>query len=250
MKQRSFPAVFIAILLLTVCVYPLQGWLTSWFPQISGRGTFEPSLTIFEIPIHSAFPIDLILVPGLFLILYSTAILIFKADLAKRLAAVAISMTAILLCIAAGAMVSWAIHDHIPPQIRDGMRTLAIGAELHLPGTGYPNLHLPGDTLTFLGLIVGIVLGIRIMSKSHQPQVRLKKRTRLTPEQRMTPYQRMLIERRVDMPYQPNGTPHKPNGVSNRPRGIPRHYEPSHGLCRNEPLQTLQPEAVNFRPLG
>ncbi len=217
-----------------VCVYPLQGWLTSWFPQISGRSTLEPSLTIFDIPIHSAFPIDLIFVPGLFLILYSTVVLIFKANLLKRLAAVFFSTITILSCIAAGAIISWVLHDHIPDQIRQGMRSLAVNAELHLPGTGYPNLHLPGDTLSLLGLIVGIVISIRIMSKT--PAKHAKKRTRLTPEQRMTPYQRMLIERRSDMPH--------------RPKGVPRHYEPSHGLCRNEPLHTLQPEAVNFRPLG
>ena len=217
-----------------VCVYPLQGWLTSWFPQISGRATLEPSLTIFEIPIHSAFPIDLIFVPGLFLILYSTVVLIFKANLLKRLAAVFFSTITILSCIAAGAIISWLLRDQLPDQIRKGMRSLAVNAELHLPGASQPNIHLPGDTLSLLGLIVGIVISIRIISKT--PSKHTKKRTRLTPEQRMTPYQKMLIERRSDMPY--------------RPKGTPRHYEPSHGLCRNEPLQTLQPEAVNFRPLG
>ena len=77
------------------------------------------------------------------------------------------------------------------------------------------------------------------MWKSPRVQARVKKKARLTPEQRMTPYQRMLLERRNESPYQPKATPHKP-----------RHYEPSHGLCHTEPLQTLQPEAVNFRPLG
>jgi hypothetical protein len=239
MRQRSFPAIFIAILLLMVCVFPLQGWLTSWFPQISGRATLEPSLTIFDIPIRLPFPIDLILVPALFILLYSITILIFSTGLAKRLAAVFMSIITILLCIAAGGLISWLIHNHLPDQIREGMRSLAVNAELHLPGIGYPNIHMPGDTLTLLGLIIGIAISIRIMWKSPRVQARVekarvKKKARLTPEQRMTPYQRMLLERRNESPYQLRATPH----------------EPSHGLCRNEPLQTLQPEAVNFRPLG
>jgi hypothetical protein len=239
MRQRSFPAIFIAILLLMVCVFPLQGWLTSWFPQISGRATLAPSLTIFDIPIRLPFPIDLILVPALFILLYSITILIFSTGLAKRLAAVFMSIITILLCIAAGGLISWLIQNQLPDQIREGMRSLAVNAELHLPGAGYPNIHLLGDTLTLLGLIIGIVISIRIMWKSPRVQARVKKKARLTPEQLMTPYQRMLLERRNESPYQPRATPHKP-----------RHYEPSHGLCHTEPLQTLQPEAVNFRPLG
>jgi hypothetical protein len=245
MRQRSFPAAFIAILLLVVCIFPLQGWLTQLFPRISGRATLEPSLTIFEIPVHLPFPIDLILVPVLFLILYSIAILIFKSNLSKRLAAVFICIATISLCVAAGAVVSWFLSDYLRTQIRNGMRTLAVNAELHLPGASNPNIHLPGDTLSLLGLIVGIVISIRIMSKT--PPKRAKKRTRLTPEQRMTPYQRILLERRTGTPHRPIVIPHQP---ITRVSAKPPHYEPSHGLCRNEPLQTLQPEAVNFRPLG
>jgi hypothetical protein len=240
MKQRSFPAVVIASLLLLVCIFPIQGWLTHLFPAISGRATLDPGMTIFDIPIHLPFAIDLILVPGLFIILYSITILTFSSHLPQRLAAVFISIITILSCLAAGSLVSWLLYDHIPARIREGMRSLAVNANLH---TGYSTVHLFGDTLTLLGLIIGIAISIRIMSKS--PKVPMK--TRLTPEQRMTPYQRMLRERQIGTPV----TSRKPviSRTPPTPR-TPRHYEPSHGLCRNEPLLTLQPEAVNFRPLG
>jgi hypothetical protein len=230
-RQRSFPAVIIAALLLAFCIFPAQGWLAHLFPGITGRATIDPGLTIFDIPIHLPFAIDLILVPGLFIILYSAAILIFSSGLPQRLAAVFVGIITILFSVAAGAVIFWLLRDHLPDQIRNSMRSFAVNADLH---AGYPTYHFFGDTISFLGLIVGTAVSIRIMAKSPQLQVR----KRLTPEQRMTPYQRMLLERQYGTPRQP--------AINH----VPRHHERSHGLCRNEPLLTLQPEAVNFRPLG
>jgi hypothetical protein len=229
MRQRSFPALVIATLLLLVCLYPGQRWLASCLPGISGRATVDPGLTIFDIPLHLPFPIDLILVPGLFIVLYSMAILIFTSrsrfpvwqNLLHRLGAVFTSVFIILFCVAIGSLLSWLLQNHLPAQVRNSMKSLAINADLHLPHAGYKTIPLYGDTFSLVGLLIGIGVGIRMISKAP----RLRKSTFLTPEQRMTPYQRMLRERRKVLPT-------------------------SHVLCHNEPLPTLQPQAVNYRPLG
>jgi hypothetical protein len=230
MRQRSFPALVIASLALLVCLYPGQGWLATWLPGLSGRATIDPRLTLLDIPLHLPFPIDLILVPGLFIILYSIAILIFTSrsrlpvwqNLVHRLGAVFTSVCIILFCVAIGSLLSWLLQNYFPVQVRNSMKSLAVNAELHLPHAGYKTIPLYGDTFSLVGLLIGIGLGIKIISKAP----RLRRTTSLTPEQRMTPYQRMLKERQL------------------------RRYEPSHGLCHNEPLPTLQPQAVNYRPLG
>lgn len=239
MTKSSFPALLIAPLLLAVCLFPGQGLLAYWLPGLSGRATIDPSLTIFDIPLHMSIPIDLILVPALFVILYSTAILIFTSRshlplgqaLKKRLSAIAISVLIILLCIAIGALLSFILQRYLPDRIRSGLKTMAANADLHLPRSGYPTIHLSGDTFTLLGLIIGLVLAIIRMGKA--PHIR-RRIIPLTREQRMTPYQRMLQERQTT-----RTTP-----------DAPHRYEPRHGLCRTEPLATLQPQAVAYRPLA
>jgi hypothetical protein len=287
MSRPSFPAVIIAPLLLVVCYFPGERWLAYCFPGLSGRATVDAGLNIFDIPVRLPFPIDLILVPALFIILYSTAILIFSRApassapasparassasgspapaspaparwqiLAHHFKAVVASTLLILVSVAIGGLISFLVRDHLPAQVRNSITSLAVNADLHLPYAGYTTIPFRGDVFSFLGLTVALVIGIRILNKTP----RIKVRNRLTREQLMTPYQRMLLERRY-------GTPRQPAPLSTRPRQpeplnpplsqpprrngtSPRHYEPSHGLCRNEPLLTLQPEAVNFRPLG
>jgi hypothetical protein len=253
MRQHSFPALVIASLVLLVCLYPGQLWLASWLPGLSGHATVDPTLILLDIPLHLPFSIDLILVPGLFIVLYSMAILIFTLrsrlpvwqNLLRRLGAVFISVFIILFCVAIGSLLSWLLKDHLPAQVRNSMKSLAVNAELHLPHAGYKAIPLYGDTFSLVGLLIGIGLGIKMISKAP----RLRRTTPLTPEQRMTPYQRMLQERRKETipTLHLNGAPHDhPNGTPHKLR----RYEPSHSLCHNEPLPTLQPQAVNYRPLG
>ncbi len=249
--QPRFPALITASLLVAVCVFPGQRWLAACLPGLSGRATLDPGLTVFDIPLHLPFPIDLILVPGLFVILYSVAILIYTSrsrlplwqNLTKRLGAVLTSVFIILICVAIGALLSWLLHHYLPAQLPTGLTSLAVNADLHLPNAGYKTIPLYGDIFSLLGLVIGVVISIRIIRTAP----RLRRRTiPLTREQRMTPYQRMLEDRQLqDRRKEPvNLTTHKLRRNESSPR-----YEPSHGLCRNNPLQSFQPEAVNYRPL-
>jgi hypothetical protein len=247
-RQRRlppFPALITASLLLAVCVFPGQRWLAACLPGLSGRATLDPGLAIFDIPLHLPLPIDLILVPGLFLILYSVAILTYTSrshlpvwqNLTKRLGAVFTSVFIILFCVAIGASLSWLLHHYLPAQLPTGLTSMAVNADLHLPNAGFKNIPLHGDIFSLLGLLIGIVIGIRIMGKAP----RLRRRTiPLTREQRMTPYQRMLEDRQLQ---------HRRREPVNPTTHKLRHYEPSHRLCRSNPLPSFQPEAVNYRPL-
>ena len=282
MTRSSFPALVIAPLTLAVCIFTCHFWLTHWLPGISGRATVDPSLTIIDIPIQLPFSVDLILVSVLFIVLYSTIILVAASranlvagtQLKKRLGAIFISITLLIACLAVGNLLSWLLRAYLPAEVRNSLFTMAVSADFHFPYSDYATVPYRGDAFSFLGFLVALIISIRIMSKS--PPNRPK--FRLTREQRMTPYQRMLAERRngvissspdysdtsaptsgqpdasASMPHQHvAAVPTLPTDNSIPTLEIPRHhhhYLPSHGLCSNEPLRSLQPEAVNFRPLA
>src|SRR5580704_4483042 len=144
MKQRSFPAVVIAFLLLLVCYYPGQRWLAPLLPGISGHATLDAGLTIFDIPVHLPFAIDLILVPALFVILYSITILALSSGLPRwevlglRLKGLAISLLLIVGCVAVGSLLSSLLRGYLPAEVRKSITSLAVVADLHLPAGGYP----------------------------------------------------------------------------------------------------------------
>ncbi len=298
MTRSSFPALVIATLTLAVCIFSCHLWLTHWLPGISGRATVDPSLTILDIPVQIPFPVDLILVTGLFFILYSIIILIAASranlivgsQLRQRLGAVLISIAIIVAALALGNLLSWLLRSYLPPEVRNSLFSMAVNVDFHFPYSGYATIPYRGDAFSFLSFVVALIISIRIMSKV--PQSRPK--FRLTREQRLTPYQRMLADRRNGTIPSADGysvatsSPHQPIAGSETRQPIARsdthepvalpesrlpvaavptlpadnsiptleiphthhRYLPSHGLCRNDSLGALQPEAVNFRPLG
>ena len=245
MSRSFFPALVIAPLVLVVCFFPGQIWLARALPGLAGHATIDPGLTILDIPIRLPFPVDLILVPSLFFIIYSIIVLIAASRahlpvghvVANRLRAIIVSVSMIVFFVAVGSLVSWLVRGYLPSQMRNNIASFAVGAGFHFPDSRYPTIDFRGDVFSFLGLIVAIVLSIRILNK--KPAIR--RRFRLTREQRMTPYQRMLLERRHALPHQ--------IAVEKTSSPASHRYSPSHGVCRNTPLLTMQPEPVNYRPL-
>lgn len=248
MTRSSFPALVIAPLTMAVCIFACHLWLRHWLPGISVYATVDPSLTILDIPVQLPFPVDLILVTALFIILYSIIILVVTSgsQLKKRFSALVISLLIIVSCLALGNLLSWLLRGYFPPEVRNSLSTMAVNADFHFPYSGYPNLLYRGDAFSFFGLVIGMILSIRIMNKTPQTRPRF----RLTREQRMTPYARMLAERRTATTVPPIVLPIDESIPSYQSSPTHHRYLPSHGLCHNEPISTLQPEAVSFRPLS
>ncbi|HXD77842.1 MAG TPA: hypothetical protein VN616_08530, partial [Puia sp.] len=215
-----------ALLLLAICIYPGQGLLAHLLPGVAGRLTVDPRLTIAGASLHPPIPIDLILVPALFLILFATVIFIHArrsdlpagACLLQRFSAILTGLVAIVFLVAVGALLSWMLRDSLPARGREALDALTVNATFRFSYTGYSFLVLNGDAPPSLGLLAGIVTGIVKLSR----RPRLRRRFALTREQRMTPYQRMLRERLTVRSHR---------------------YEPAHGLCRTGPIRALLPEA-------
>jgi hypothetical protein len=232
---RPFPAVVVVSLLFLASVYPGQGWIADKFPRFAGLATLTPGLTVLDIPLRLPFAIDLILVPGLFIIGYIVLILIASAsrrvplglELTHRLGAVFAGSFLLLLCLAAGGLLVYAARTFLPYRILKGLESLGVDADLN---TGFTPVHLHGNIISLVALVVGLVLFLIRIKKA--PLV--KRTTQLTREQRMTPYQRMLQQKREQQNVKP---------VRSQPA------KASSSRCRNQPLLSLQPEAVNYRPM-
>lgn len=244
----------IVLLLFVACVFPGQGWVAPRVPRIAGQATLTPGLSILDIPVQLHFTIDLILVPCLLMVSYFVVILIESVlrgvpighELVHRLGAVFTGSFLLLLCLTTGGLIAYAGQTWLPPHVLKSLGLLGVSADLN---TGFGPVHLRGNLIALLALAAGLVSFVNRVKKS--PGTR--RTVQLTREQRMTPYQRMLQERREQekpQPPRPRSVPvEKKATVQQRPQTRPRPAAPSRSLCNNQPLPSLEPEAVNYRPM-
>jgi hypothetical protein len=242
-QKRPFPAVAIVSVLGILCLFPGQRWIANLFPGIAGLARIDPGLTILDIPVQIPVSVDLILVPGLFILSYWVVILLYPSrsgmfswrEAIQRVGAVFAGVFALLLCMASGALISYLSRDYFPRSIRNGIDSLGINADIHLPYAGYQDIHLRGNIILLVCFIIGIAICIRQIKRA--PGTR--KEVRLTSEQRMTPYERMLREKREL---------EKQKATEARMTTPPRSKQSAR--CHHHPVLTIEPEAVNYMPMG
>lgn len=268
-KERPFPALVIASLLFAACLFPGQRLIANLLPGISGLATINPGLVIFDIPVHLPVTIDLILVPALFFLIYTVVILLYPSrrsvttwrETFPRLGAVLAGSSIFLFAAAAGGILSYFVQDYLPRNVRNGIDSLGITADISLPFSAYKMIHLPGNIITLIGLIIGLAICIAKISKT--PGVR--KVAPLTREQRMTPYERMQKEKRMEKETtSPVSRPPAKAKTETRQPAAPRkpaetrvasiqpittNKNSSRPKCQNHPMMTLEPEAVGYMPM-
>ena len=262
-QQRPFPALVIVSALVLLCLFLGQYWIANLVPGISGLARIDPSLTILDIPVRIPVTVDLILVPGLFILSYLVVILLYPSrsgmsswrEAIQRVGGVFAGVFALLICVASGALISYLVRDHLPKSIRNGIDSLAINADIHLPYAGYEAIHLRGNVIILACFIIGTAICIRQIKRA--PGTR--KVVRLTREQQMTPYERMLREKRelekqkavkarTTTPARPKqGTSRKAPGL--KPGPVRPDGKKLPALCRNHPVLTIEPEAVSYMPM-
>jgi hypothetical protein len=259
-RQRRFPAVTIVAILFLLCIIPGQALIANLYPQISGLAGINPSLVFLDIPAYLPLTIDMILVPGLFFLLYPFVILFYPSrpgisvgrQIIQRVGAVFSGLFALLFCMASGGLIYYLVKDYLPIRIRNGIDSFGINADIHLPYPGYETIHLRGSAVLFVCFVIGISICIRKIRKEPGMQTSAK----LTREQRMTPYERMLQEKRMKEkqmtgPYQaPTVTAainRNPVGVERRTTRPDRNNFPH--LCHSEPVMAFRPEAVAYMPI-
>ena len=254
------------------------------------------NLIVLDSPIHLPVTIDLILVPALFILLYTLVSILYPTGhhlplpktFGHRLLSAFSATVILLVCVSIAGLISYVLDDHLPRDMRKGLDTLGMSADLYLQG--YKPAHLQGNIIALLGLVAGIVMAVIRLSK--QPPT--KRTIPLTPQQRMTPYQRMLLEQGQRQPNRPAPAKSRPAPIDTPPPPVKRRPTPvdnpptpaksrptpvttpptpattrsapitarpapvitrptatisQRPLCYNKPLPTFEPEAVNYRPL-
>lgn len=247
-QQRRFPAVAMVVALLALCIYPGQYLLTKQFPQVAGLAQFKPGLVFLEIPAELPFVIDLVLTPALFLLVYPLVMLLYPgcSGIGFRLKAAATGLFALFCCLLIGGLIYYLAQGYLTPEVRTGINSMGITADLRLSYAGYETIPLRGSMLLFLCFVIGSIICIRKLRK--EPP------TQLTREQRMTPYQRMLQERKMNgkqwfredrkVAY---NTPAR-NDFPLEPELIQQDRHTRSYYCYSQPVSIFKPEAMYYMP--
>lgn len=265
-KNRQFPAVTVAVVLILLCIYPGQLLTTQWFPAASGFVQVNPSLIFLDIPIPLPVTIDLLLVMGLFLILYPLVIVFYPSQSGipswqqaiQRVQHVVVGFMALLCCMLLGGFIYYLVQDHLSEDVRNGINSLGINADIHLSYFGFDTIHLRGSLILLVCFIIGITICIFKIKKEPGKQ----KAGRLTREQRMTPYKRMMQEKRVLQKPTAKQDTHTTT-VKNNARETGKKWQSAHPdgltaqhnrkvhqhICYNQPVSSLKPVAVAYMPL-
>jgi hypothetical protein len=253
-KRRHFPAVAISAVLFLLCIFLGQFWVTKLLPATSGFVQIKPSLVFMDIPIAAPFTIDLLLVTGLFLLIYPVVILCYPSrpgipswrQAIIRARNAFMGLFALLFCMLAGGYIYYMVKDQLSVQVRNGIDSIGINADIHLPFSGFETIPLRGSLVLFVCFVIGLIICIRKIRKEPGTQT-----TRLTREQRMTPYERMLEEKRMGLPAEKKGynadkswQPVYPKTETSRPV-MNEHPQ----VCYHQPIFTFTPVAVRYMPL-
>ncbi|OQP59711.1 hypothetical protein A3860_36115 [Niastella vici] len=257
-QQRRFPAVAIMVVLLALCIYPGQLLVTKFLPTISGLAQINPSVVFAEIPTQLPVTIDLILVPGLFLLLYPIVVLLYPlrpgilswGQSLQRIKAAYIGLFILFCCVLIGGGIYYLIQNQLTTQVKNGINSIGFIADIHLAYRGQETIYLRGGLVLLICFIIGLVICIRKIRK--EPAVGL------TREQRMTPYERMLRERKLSKEqqmmldaemriggYHPDKG-HKP--ALKEQTALQPERRGQSGFCDSQPVSRFRPEAIYFMP--
>lgn len=166
-KKRSGNLLLVGILL-TIAVLLEQYFIARLLPEIGQLGGLRPMIVFLDIPLPLP-NIDWIPVGLLFLFFYG---MVISPDLAnrgqapgrllrKKLWSALMGWWLLLICILAGGGLYAVVQDWLPRQVRNGIDSFGVRADITLPYPSGELVHLHGSML--LLLLTG--LGIRLLLK-------------------------------------------------------------------------------------
>ena len=186
------------------CIVPLIPWL-------SDLGSVQPMIVFLDIPVRTPVPIDWIPVGLIFIFFYSLVYLprrahrdaAMKREMQKKLWGLLCRWLFLLICILAAGGLFYELSDYLPKQVRNGIDSFGIRADLVLPYPSDERVHLQGSMIMLVFCIIGWRL---LVKKAEMPAVEA-----MTPQgtPQLTPHQ---IPQQIPRPiprHAPQETPQR-----------------------------------------
>ena len=171
-RRGSF--LLVAILLL-VSIGLEQCCIVPFIPWLSDLGSVQPMIVFLDIPVRTPVPIDWIPVGLIFIFFYSLVYLprrahrdaAMKREMQKKLWGLLCRWLFLLVCILAAGGLFYELSDYLPKQVRNGIDSFGIRADLVLPYPSNERVHLQGSMIMLVFCIIGWRL---LVKKAEMPQ--------------------------------------------------------------------------------
>ncbi|HEX9511088.1 MAG TPA: hypothetical protein VF939_11450 [Puia sp.] len=159
---------YILLVLLAIAILLDRYLIAGLFPWAPGLAGVNPMLVFLDIPVPLPVIIDLPVI-GLFFFFYWILLLSYPSrygaatwrELRKRLWSLFTGAFAILLCLAAGGGIYYLSSGLMSRQVRNGIDSFGIQADIYTPIPDHEIIHLRGGMI----LLVCFFIGLRIFLK-------------------------------------------------------------------------------------
>jgi hypothetical protein len=148
----------VAILLLISIL--LEQWIARLCPLLSEMGGIRPMIVFLDIPLRTPFTIDWVPVGFIFIFFYVIVTsprgeTRAKEEFRKKSWAVLGRWWLLLVCLlTSGGLYSW-LSDYLPKQVRNGIDSFGVRADLILPYPSEETVHLQGGMIMLVFFIIG-----------------------------------------------------------------------------------------------
>ena len=173
-------------ILLLISIGLEQCCIVRLMPWLSDLGAVQPMFVFLDIPVRTPVPIDWIPVGFIFIFFYSIVCLpqrsqrdaTMKRELRSKLWGLLNRWWLLLICILIPGALYNEFSDYLPKQVRNGIDSFGIRADLILPYPSDERVHLQGSMI----MLVFCIIGWRLLIKKAEMPVP-QRVPRQTPQQ-------------------------------------------------------------------
>jgi hypothetical protein len=159
-RRGSF---LLVAMLLLISIGLEQCCIVRLIPWLSDLGGVQPMIVFLDIPVRAPVPIDWIPVGLIFIFFYSIVYLprrahrdaAMKREMQKKLWSLFCRWCFLLVCILAAGGLFYELSDYLPKQVRNGIDSFGIRADLVLPYPSDERVHLQGSMIMLVFCIIG-----------------------------------------------------------------------------------------------